>query len=490
MYKSIETSKERTKGALLKIEICENKIQEIEKREEFLREFTSNFQLSGYEKEVITIGELNPDFFNILSKVNSIHSKCTMNLKDQKIYLDVLDEMSIYQDIAYERISRYIQNKTYSQEEVFELSLMALQERPILLDLCLKDIVKSRKDLLIKRYYQAMSGNKGGIEITAHDPLKYVGDILGWIHQDAASERELIENLGNKREAILNEIYESLTSNLKVRIEQVLEYSDDETIFKLTDLLDLYSMIFKKIIGNENEISNLLVILKGQMIDKFILNLNISKIKFEISNDLLPPNELMDFNLKILKIKNSQEYINILKIVLNPILENLKKAKHEKLNEIIFKINCFLALKNLVDNQSNVFEIIHSDMNELIENLIINESKSLLNDLGFTNIISQIQKLKENEVLSEIIKQDEMNNLIRSFYNLLFTNPSEIVLNSNLKISNSKIKNYIRTRISNELLNSYEIIYESILNEKSQYKDPVEIVFHSPKKIKILLELN
>lgn len=490
VYKSVELSKEKTKNSLIKIEICENKIKEMIEREEFLKEFKNNYQLSPFEKEVLTIGEMNQDFFSTLQKVNDIHSKCIINLKDQKIYLDVLDEMAIYQEMAYDRISRYIQNKTFSQEEVFEMALTALQERPILLDVCLKDIVKNRKEELIKRFYQAMSSNKGGIEISAHDPLKYVGDILGWIHQDSATEKELMENLGKKREAILNEIYEILCPNLKLRIEQVLEYSDDEIRFKLVDLLELYSMIFKKIIGNENEISNQLILIKNQMVEKFIFNLNISKIKFEVTSDLQPPSDLLEFNQIILKVKISQEYLRILDIVLNPILDNLKKAKNEKINEIIFKINCYLALKNLVDNQSNTFEKIHTDMNQLIENLIIKESENLLNDLGFLNIVLKIQKLSSKEKLIDFISQDEITNIIRSFYNLLFTNPSEVVLNSQLKITNSKIKNYIRARISNELLNHYEMIYEAILNEKNEYKNSNEIVFHSPKKIKILLEIN
>ena len=33
------------------------------------------------------------------------------------------------------------------------------------------------------------------IEIHAHDPLRYVGDMLAWIHQSVASESELLHNL-------------------------------------------------------------------------------------------------------------------------------------------------------------------------------------------------------------------------------------------------------------------------------------------------------
>ena len=50
-------------------------------------------------------------------------------------------------------------------------------------------------------------GGPGGlprpIEIHAHDPLRYVGDMLAWVHQSIAGEREFLEGLfgvkGEKR---------------------------------------------------------------------------------------------------------------------------------------------------------------------------------------------------------------------------------------------------------------------------------------------------
>ena len=38
------------------------------------------------------------------------------------------------------------------------------------------------------------------IEIHAHDPLRYVGDIMAWVHQAVAGEREALESLFSRRE--------------------------------------------------------------------------------------------------------------------------------------------------------------------------------------------------------------------------------------------------------------------------------------------------
>lgn len=33
------------------------------------------------------------------------------------------------------------------------------------------------------------------MELHAHDPLRYVGDMLAWVHQSIAAEREFLESL-------------------------------------------------------------------------------------------------------------------------------------------------------------------------------------------------------------------------------------------------------------------------------------------------------
>ncbi|THF96600.1 hypothetical protein TEA_000052 [Camellia sinensis var. sinensis] len=54
-----------------------------------------------------------------------------------------------------------------------------------------------RHNALFRRFISALTrGGPGGmprpIEVHAHDPLRYVGDMLGWLHQALASERELV----------------------------------------------------------------------------------------------------------------------------------------------------------------------------------------------------------------------------------------------------------------------------------------------------------
>ena len=51
-----------------------------------------------------------------------------------------------------------------------------------------------------RRFIRALTrGGPGGmprpIEMHAHDPRRYLGDMLAWVHQSLASERELLLSL-------------------------------------------------------------------------------------------------------------------------------------------------------------------------------------------------------------------------------------------------------------------------------------------------------
>ena len=53
---------------------------------------------------------------------------------------------------------------------------------------CLFQVANTRHNSLFRRFISALTrGGPGGmprpIEVHAHDPLRYVGDMLGWLHQ-------------------------------------------------------------------------------------------------------------------------------------------------------------------------------------------------------------------------------------------------------------------------------------------------------------------
>jgi hypothetical protein len=57
-----------------------------------------------------------------------------------------------------------------------------------------------RRSSVTRAFIDALTrGGPGGtprpIELQAHDPIRYIGDMLAWVHQAGASEREILEGL-------------------------------------------------------------------------------------------------------------------------------------------------------------------------------------------------------------------------------------------------------------------------------------------------------
>lgn len=66
----------------------------------------------------------------------------------------------------------------------------------------MKSLSQTRQATLLTTFLDALtrggpSGLPRPIEIHAHDPTRYVGDMLGWVHQAVAGEHEFLDGLFN-----------------------------------------------------------------------------------------------------------------------------------------------------------------------------------------------------------------------------------------------------------------------------------------------------
>eukprot|EP00899_Mesostigma_viride_P003420 jgi/Mesvir1/13079/Mv06064-RA.2 len=168
--------------------------------------FLQSYQLSTEEVHALRDSAMDASFFRALHRVQEIHSNCKVLLRThhQRAGLELMDAMASYQEAAYERLCRWVQTEAKAlgnsdTPEVSPLLRMAshtLRERPVLYKYSAEEVANTRHNALFRRFIAALTrGGPGGmprpIEMHAHDPRRYVGDMLGWLHQALASEREL-----------------------------------------------------------------------------------------------------------------------------------------------------------------------------------------------------------------------------------------------------------------------------------------------------------
>ncbi|RZC30118.1 Conserved oligomeric Golgi complex subunit 6 isoform B [Glycine soja] len=151
--------------------------------------FLRDYQLSPEEINALREEELNENFFKALSHVQEIHANCKVLLRThhQRAGLELMDMMAVYQEGAYERLC----------SELLKTAVRYLRERSVLFKYCAEEVANMRHNALFRRFISALTREGPGglprpIEVHAHDQLRYVGDMLGWLHQALASERELV----------------------------------------------------------------------------------------------------------------------------------------------------------------------------------------------------------------------------------------------------------------------------------------------------------
>ncbi|WCJ29012.1 Conserved oligomeric Golgi complex subunit 6 [Euphorbia peplus] len=363
--------------------------QELEittQRQEIVSCFLRDYQLSNEEISALRDEELNENFFKALSHVQEIHANCKILLRThhQRAGLELMDMMAVHQEGAYERLCRWVQEQCRKlgdadNPEVSELlktAVSCLRERPVLFKYCAEEVANMRHNALFRRFISALTrGGPGGlprpIEVHAHDPLRYVGDMLGWLHQAVASERELVlmlfdsdavldsgsaanrlskslENGSSKTDSdltfVLDRIFEGVCRPFKVRVEQVLQSQPSLIIaYKLSNTLEFYSYTMSDLLGRNTALCSTLWMLMEATQKTFF---DILKTRGEkllrypplVAVDLSPPEavrEGVSILLEIIDTHNSMmipasekklDFDPVISATLDPIIQMCEQA--------------------------------------------------------------------------------------------------------------------------------------------------------------------
>ncbi|KAL1582731.1 hypothetical protein WHR41_08602 [Cladosporium halotolerans] len=285
--------------------ILDGKAQ-VEGKKQLLDAFNDHFVLSEADQATLTSSTepVNDEFFRVLTCVKKIHqdSQILLGSENQRLGLEILEQSSKQVNGAYQKLYRWVQREFKSLDlENPQISagirraLRVLAERPTLFQNCLDFFAEARENVLSNNFYAALTGAPvdqdhpvmgKAIELSAHDPLRYVGDMLAWAHSATVSEREALEVLfiadgdeiaksiragiesepwtrpdddfeetpvfDGKRS--LNQLVDrdlaGVFRQLKQRIEQVVQSHQDATLaYRISNLLTFYTTIFSALLS-------------------------------------------------------------------------------------------------------------------------------------------------------------------------------------------------------------------------------------------------
>lgn len=326
MKSQVAAAHTATSGVLDEASSLMTQRRQVETKQHLLKAFTQHFVLSEDEVAALTLTSEPVDdrFFTVLAKAKKISKDCELLLgfESQTLGLEVMEQTSKNLNLAFQKLYRWIQrefkNLNLENPQIgspIRHALRVLAERPSLFQNCLDFFAEAREHTLSESFYTALTGNSapGGedpsvkpIELAAHDPLRYVGDMLAWTHSAAVGEREALEVLfvsegdeiakgiqaGRENEiwrlvadeadvaadfnavTALNELVDRDMSGaarlLRQRVEQVVQ-TNEETIlaYKLANLLNFYRATFAKLLSSDSVLVGVLTSLESEALRQF-----------------------------------------------------------------------------------------------------------------------------------------------------------------------------------------------------------------------------
>jgi hypothetical protein len=448
-----------------------NQRKQVESKQQILQAFNSHFLISDDEATVLTstAEPVNEEFFQVLTRVKKIHHDCQVLLgtEDQRLGLEILEQSSKQLNAAFQKLYRWIQRefKTLDLENPqisasVRRSLRVLAERPTLFQSCLDSFAEARESILSDSFHSALTGSASDaehiatkpIEFQAHDPLRYVGDMLAWVHSTTVSEREALENLfisdGDEikrsiqeglesepwlkdeeaeifdgRKALSQLVGRDLTSVARVlrqRTEQVVQSHDDATLaYKIANLIGFYKGMFAKLLGTDSDVLEVFTTLEASAMRQFRANMRdyVAAVQSDIAvppQDLSPP-DFLDDALQTLKVlaksydtssagaeDQEQGFHAVLAEALDPFMSgcvNLQKGLQQP-ESAVFAINCLFAAKDVLSAftfASERVEEMEDTISEQVAQLVDYQHQYLLHESGLATLLEALEPITDDE---------------------------------------------------------------------------------------------
>uniref|UniRef100_A0A1I8HLE4 Conserved oligomeric Golgi complex subunit 6 n=1 Tax=Macrostomum lignano TaxID=282301 RepID=A0A1I8HLE4_9PLAT len=283
----LQEAKSQTEHLLRETSRIQRESEEYEIRSRVAEVVLELFQLTPEQEQQLTdkASPVTEDFFKALERSKQIHSDCKLLLmaQNQRAGLEVMEQMSVLMECGCEKLYRWIQNECRMQAGESAESPSddrsddsSLSDRPVLFKYALDEYANARRAALVKAFIEALTrGGSGGggprpMELHSHDPQRYVGDMLAWLHQATASETESLDSLlklstdiassrssrRQLRAACLCSLSEGVCRPLRLRVEQALVgVQDASVLYRLHNLLRFHQGTLDRVLGSNSSLA-------------------------------------------------------------------------------------------------------------------------------------------------------------------------------------------------------------------------------------------
>ncbi|KAN0064999.1 Golgi transport complex subunit 6 [Thecaphora frezii] len=310
-----------------------------QRQRELSRRFLERFTLSDDERDAIHSRQVRVGsrLFGAMDHLERIRADCRVLLEGSdangvgggtRAATDLMSTTAEELEHAYQKLYRWcmfefrqpIKEGLEVSRQLRQAVRRLMRARGELLRDALSTLVATRSAILMKAFVTALT--VGGpaptylprpIEVHAHDPIRYVGDMLAWMHQTLASEREFLTALFGEQEGeggrrigqrrrglegsvdlasadldsaslgpgeamvreVLNRNLEGCCRPLKIRVEQTVRSQEGSvTTYRLAHLVEFYRLTMEETIGTQAALSRTLREVGEETLEAFLVTLD------------------------------------------------------------------------------------------------------------------------------------------------------------------------------------------------------------------------
>ncbi|KAG0296310.1 Golgi transport complex subunit 6 [Dissophora globulifera] len=502
--------------------------------------------------------DITPVFFDALEHLETIHADCNALLitEHQRAGLEIMDSMRTYRSISYDKLYRGMQSecRTMSRpdgmmevREVTKKAIQALKQDDQYFKAILEELVHVRRNAILRAFIDALTrGGPGGtprpIELHAHDPLRYIGDMLAWIHQTVASEREFLESLLNSERrhrdrgqaeiklpkasplrlvesdvpdteivnSLLDKNLEGISRPLSSRVEQVLvSQANAITAFKISNLIKFYSSTIERAIGSEASLSKTLQEISEASMQVFYeaigkQSADLLRRPETPAADLGPTPAVKETVSQLKEIMKSfdtsyvqadegnGDFAPILSAMIDPLFQTCEigAVNQSAFNRAIFMMNClhYVQTALVYPFTKNKVDGLEKQIQEYVDTVVDEQHILLLKQSGIAPLVNALETKDEKTPLSQVPGMDAAS--ISAVLSRLdhFLGSVNLDLTAWLsKIVSSRLAKSVSTRNVKMFVDTYRRLCLAIEDPRNRYEFPATILTRTADEVEMLL---
>ncbi|XP_028856282.1 conserved oligomeric Golgi complex subunit 6-like [Denticeps clupeoides] len=535
----LKAAKEQTQDLIVKTNKLQGENHRLEFRAQVVQGFLSKFQLSSEEMATLRGARDVPvteDFFKALNRVKNIHEdvKILLRTNQQTAGLEIMEQMAVLQEASYEILYRWAQNEcrgltheTCDVPPVLTQAMEALQDRPVLYKYTLDEFGTARRCAVVRGFIDALTrGGPGGtprpIEMHSHDPMRYVGDMLAWLHQATASEKEHLQALlkhvtipevEENMQDVLSHITEGVCRPLKVRIEQVIVAEPGAVLlYKISNLLKFYHHTISGIVGTSAAallmtMEEMHVLSKKMFFNSLSLHGSRLMDKVELPPPDLGPTSSLTQTLALLREvlashdssvvpldARQADFAQVLSCILDPLLQlcTVSASNLGTADMATYMVNSLYVMKTtlaLFEFTDKRLEMLEFQIEAHLDTLINEQASYVLTRAGLSYIYSCVQQHNpEQGPLSDLPSMDASSvKAAMMQFDRYLSSPDTLVMPQLNFLLSAAVKEQI-FRLSTELVcRAYGEVHAAVTRPTSGYKDTEGLLHRSPQQVQTLL---